>query len=132
MRSETRCAALDETAVFGNICRHHFPQYEAWRKVVWCGCLNESLGTISFHMSRFAYPVYLLEKLKETMHGDQQLMLFYGIACSFEAHLKVCIQFSVYMYVLSSAYVTIYRKTRHNVAPIKNFFFLTELSASRY
>ena len=43
---------------------------------------------IFFCVFRFAYPVYLLEKLKETI-GDQQLMLFYDIACSFEAHLKV-------------------------------------------
>lgn len=37
-------------------------------------------------LSRLAYPVYLLEKLKE---GNQSLLLLYDIACLLEAHLKV-------------------------------------------
>ncbi len=54
------------------------------------------MKTLFYVFSRFAYPVYLLQNLKDNM-GDQQLMLFYDVACSFEAHLKVCWCKSVYV-----------------------------------
>lgn len=39
---------------------------------------------------RLAYPVYLLEKIKQT-EGNKNTLLLYDIACVFETHLKVYI-----------------------------------------
>ncbi|XP_064385781.1 uncharacterized protein LOC135334499 isoform X1 [Halichondria panicea] len=71
LRSKSRYAALDETAVFGSICRHEFPQR----------FLNMK------HGERLAYPVYLLKKAHQNK-GDKCLLLLYDIACLLETHLK--------------------------------------------
>lgn len=51
-----------------------------------------------FYFSRLAYPVYILEKVHQSL-GSKSLLLFYDIACVLETHLRVSDYIYMYMFV---------------------------------
>ncbi|XP_041347017.1 uncharacterized protein LOC121366761 isoform X2 [Gigantopelta aegis] len=71
LRSKIKNKKLDETAVFGSACRHSFPKLFFNLK----------------HGERIGYSVFLVEKLLAETH-NQQLHVFYDIACLLKSHLK--------------------------------------------
>lgn len=88
LRSRSRFAALDETAVFGAVCRHNFPQkfisMKHGERYSGLLCMITNCFPV---VSRLAYPVCLLERLLQL--ESSKLMVFYDIACLLEKHLQV-------------------------------------------
>jgi hypothetical protein len=71
MRSAVRYKSLDETAVFGYMCRHEFPgQF-----------LNLK------HGERLAYGVKVLEDISEA-NNKSKIYVMYDIACTMQKHLQ--------------------------------------------
>ena len=93
VRSKSRFAALDETAVFRSICRHEFPQHFLNMKHgerLANNHRNDVSTIIKVTLSRLAYPVYMLERLQEK-RGERGYLILYDIACVLERHLRVYI-----------------------------------------
>ncbi|CAG2250603.1 unnamed protein product [Mytilus edulis] len=72
LRSKIKNKKLSETAVFGSICRHEFPQ-------LFCSLK---------HGERLGYSVFLIDKLLEK-YESKNIHVMYDIACILDKHLKV-------------------------------------------
>ena len=89
IRSRSRYHALDETAVFGAICRHDFPirmlslkHGERYYKL-------PSSYICPYTSLRLAYADYLISTMMDLSLLSRRVNLLYDIGCKLESHWKV-------------------------------------------
>lgn len=73
LRSKVKNSKLSETAVFGSVCRHEFPQ---------------SIFSLR-HGERLGYPIYMTKHfLEKQSTSDTKIHITYDIACLLAKHIK--------------------------------------------
>lgn len=73
LRSKVKNSKLSETAVFGSVCRHEFPQ---------------SFFSLR-HGERLGYPIYMTKHfLEKQSTSDTKIHITYDIACLLAKHIK--------------------------------------------